>query len=101
MQARAHPHAEASMLAPLDRSNKNQSNGNPKSIREKWGFGFIILPMVIAVVLIALAFIQPTASNWISESVQAEFTGDIAMPVEAPTQIALPRMNMRTVRVDR
>jgi hypothetical protein len=101
MQAWAHPHAEASMLVPFDRSNKNQSHRNPKSIREKWGFGFIILPMVIAVVLIALAFIQPTASNWISESVQAEFTGDVAMPVEAPTQIARPRMNMRTVRVDR
>jgi hypothetical protein len=101
MQALAHPHAEASMLVPFDRSNNNQSNMIQKSIREKWGFGFIILPMVIAVVLIALAFIQPTASNWIAESVQAEFTGDVAMPAEAPTQIARPGMNMRTVRVDR
>jgi hypothetical protein len=101
MQALAHPHAEASMLVPFDRSNNNQSNRNQKSIREKWGFGFIILPMVIAVVLIALAFIQPTAINWISESVQAEFTGDVAIPDEPPTQIARPRMQMRTVRVDR
>jgi hypothetical protein len=101
MQPPAHPHAEASMLVPFDRSNNNQSNRNQKSIREKCGFGFIILPMVIAVVLIALAFIQPSESNWIAESVQAEFTGDVAMPVEAPTQIARPGMNMRTVRVDR
>jgi hypothetical protein len=101
MQGWAHPHAEASMLVPFDRSNKNQSNTNPKSIREKWGFGFILLPMVIVVVLIALAFIQPTGSNWISESVQAEFSGDVAIPVEAPTQIARPGMILRTVRVDR
>jgi TRAP-type C4-dicarboxylate transport system permease small subunit len=89
------------MLVPFDRSNKNQSNKNQKSIREKWGFGFILLSMVIAAVLIALAFIQPTASNWIAESVQAEFTGDVAIPVEAPTQMAQPGMQMRTVRVDR
>jgi TRAP-type C4-dicarboxylate transport system permease small subunit len=89
------------MLVPFDRSNKNQSNKNQKSIREKWGFGFILLSMVIAAVLIALAFIQPTASNWIAESVQAEFTGDVAIPAEAPTQMAQPGMQMRTVRVDR
>jgi len=46
-----------------------------------------VLPLVLVIVLVALAMTQPIASNWISESVQAEFVGTDVAPV-TPTQLA-------------
>jgi uncharacterized membrane protein len=62
------------------------------------GVGFLVLPVLVLIVLVTLAIVQPTASNWISEAMQAEFTGDIeTLPVQSPTQIARPAMQIRTV----
>jgi hypothetical protein len=55
------------------------------------GVGFLILPIVIVIVLVVLAVIQPTGSNWIAEAVQAEFIGDtLALPDQSPRQLAQP-----------
>jgi hypothetical protein len=50
--------------------------------------------------LLVLAIAQPSASNWISEAVQAEFAGFGGMPDETPTQVARPAMQIRTVRAN-
>jgi hypothetical protein len=67
--------------------------------QRSWSIGFFALPVLIAVALVALAITQPSASNWISEAVQAEFAGTLA-PDLAPTQLARPAMQIRTVRTD-
>ncbi|MGA2993301.1 hypothetical protein [Bradyrhizobium sp.] len=85
------------MHAPFDRSRKSDDDTKPRS-----GAGFLILPVLMAIVLIALTIFHPRASLWISQAVQAEFGGSgIAddMPVETVQQpgMALP---MRTVRAN-
>jgi hypothetical protein len=82
------------MHAPFDRSRKSDHATGPRS-----GVGFIILPLLMAIVLITLAIVHPKASTWISQAVQAEFGGSgIAddMPVQTVQQpgMAIP---MRTV----
>jgi hypothetical protein len=55
------------------------------------GVGFLVLPVLIAIALLALAISQPTASNWIAEAAQAEFAGDTGVPPgQSPTQLAQP-----------
>jgi hypothetical protein len=84
------------MHAPFDRYRKSDHDTGPTR-----GVGFLILPVLIAIVLITLAIVHPKASIWISQAVQAEFGGSgVAddMPVETVQQ---PRMTipMRTVNV--
>ena len=43
---------------------------------------------------------QPAASVWISEAVQAEFTGTDAAPQVAPTQLAQPAGETRATRAN-
>ena len=81
------------MYGSFDRSGK-------KTIYQRWGIGFLALPVLLATMLIALAFIQPTTSNWISETVQAEFTGTNLAPEIAPTQFAQPVGEIRAVRAN-
>jgi hypothetical protein len=83
------------MHAPFDRSRKSDHATGPRS-----GVGFLILPVIMAVVLIALAIGHPKASLWISQAVQAEFGGSgIAddMPVQTVQQ---PGMTMPTLTVE-
>jgi hypothetical protein len=85
------------MHAPFDRSRKSDQATEPRS-----GVGYIILPVLMAILLIALTIVHPKASLWISQAVQAEFGGSgIAddMPVETVQQpgMAIP---MRTVRAN-
>ena len=79
------------MHGSFDRSGKTQ-----KTIYQRWGIGFLALPVLLAMMLIALAFIQPTTSNWISETVQAEFADAYLGPKMTPVQIAQPN-KIRTV----
>ena len=84
------------MHAPFDRRKSDQATG------PRGGVGFFVLPVLMAIVLIALTIFHPKASLWISQAVQAEFGGSgIAddMPVETVQQpgMALP---MRTVRAN-
>jgi hypothetical protein len=60
---------------------------NANRIQHSWSLGFFALPVVLVIVLVALAMTQPTASNWISEAAQAEFVGTDVAPV-TPTQLA-------------
>ncbi len=69
-------------------------------IYRRWGLGLLALPVLLAVTLIGLAIVQPGTSNWIAETVQAEFAGFGTMPQITPTQFARPSMEFRTVRAD-
>jgi hypothetical protein len=68
--------------------------------RDYRGLGFLALPALLAVVLVGLAIAQPSAFNWISEAVQAEFAASDFVRDVAPTRLAKPAMEMRTVRAD-
>ncbi len=84
------------MHGSLDKSGRNEN-----SLVQRWGIGFLALPALLAVALIILAVVQPAASNWISEAVQAEVAGFNVMPEVAPTQqLARPTMQIRTVRAN-
>ena len=74
------------MHGSFDRPRKTE-----KAIYQRWGIGFLALPVLLATVLIALAFTQPSASNLISEAAQAEFANAYLAPEAAPTQIAQPK----------
>jgi hypothetical protein len=43
---------------------------------------------------------QPAASVWISEAVQAEFSGTDIAPQAAPTQLAQPAGESRTAKIN-
>jgi hypothetical protein len=64
-----------------------RSGENANRVQSSWSVGFFVLPLVLVIVLVALAMTQPIASNWISEAAQAEFVGTDVAPV-APTQLA-------------
>jgi hypothetical protein len=85
------------MHAPFDRSRKSDHATGPRS-----GVGFLILPVLMAIVLITLAVVHPKASIWISQAVQAEFGGSgIAddMPLETAQQPGM-LIPMRTVHAN-
>ena len=52
---------------------------------------------VIVLALIVFAMISPSASEWISAAVQAEFVGNDG-PAVSPTQVAQPAEATRIVR---
>jgi hypothetical protein len=85
------------MHRSFDRSGRGDN-----SIYRRWGIGFLVLPVLLAVTLFALAIVQPSTSNWIAETVQAEFIGNSILPEVAPTQLArpAPAMAIRTVRAN-
>ena len=70
------------------------------SIYRSWGFGFLALPVILAIVLVGLAIAQPSASNWISETAQAEFAATYMAPDVAPARLAKPATEIRTVRAN-
>ena len=70
------------------------------STYRSWGLGFFALPALLAIVLLGLEIVQPSASNWISEAAQAEFASTILAPDVAPTRLAKPAMEIRTVRAE-
>ena len=84
------------MHAPFDRRKSDQAT------EPRRGVGFIILPVLMAIVLIALTIFHPKASLWISQAVQAEFGGSgIAddMPVETVQQPGMT-VPLRTVHAN-
>jgi hypothetical protein len=86
---------EISMHGSFDRSGETDN-----STYRSWGFGFLALPALLAIMLVGLAIVQPSASNWISEAAQAELAAAILAPDVAPTQLAKPAMEIRTVRAE-
>lgn len=81
------------MHGSLDKAGRSEN-----SIYQRWGMGFLALPVLFVIALLVLAIAQPATSNWISDAVQAEFAGISVMPEAAPTQLARPDMEIRTVR---
>ena len=77
------------MHGSFDRSGKREG------FFDRWRIGFFVFPVVLAVALIALAILEPSASKWISEAAQAEFAGVYALPDPGPTQLARPSMEIR------
>ena len=82
------------------RGSFDESGGNNDSIYRRWGIGFLVLPVVLAIALLGLAIVQPATSNWIAETVQAEFIGNSVVRGQAPAQLAQPGMQIRTVRAN-
>ena len=78
--------------------NKLSETGN--RIYRRWGIGFFALAVLAVIALVGLAVTPPAASNWISEAVQAEFAGTNFAPNLAPTQLARPARETRTVRAN-
>jgi hypothetical protein len=78
-------------------SSLDESRGKENGFFEKWGYGFVVLPVLLAVAMVVLWVFQPKTNNLIADIVQAEFPGNRALPGEAPMQIAKPEMGMRTV----
>ena len=70
------------------------------NVRRSSGVGFLAVPVVIAVALVGLAIAKPAVSTWIAEAAQAEFAGSVMMPEAAPTQLARPASEVRTVRTN-
>jgi hypothetical protein len=40
------------------------------SFFEKWGFGFVVLPVLLAVTMVVLSLVQPKSNNLIADIVQ-------------------------------
>ena len=59
-------------------------SGKSESFSDRWRIGFFVFPVVLAVALIALAILEPSASKWISEAAQAEFVGVYGVPEQWP-----------------
>ena len=88
------------MHGSFDKSGKDESSGKDYGVYEKVGFGFLALPVVLLVTLLGLAIINPKASSWISQAVEAEFADFSAPPALTPTEMARPSMAIRTVRAN-
>jgi hypothetical protein len=83
------------MHGTFDRPGESRNRSD-----RSWSVGLFAVPALFAIVLIGLAMTQPTASNWISEAAQAEFAGAFIVPETAPTQLAQPDEQIRTVRAE-
>jgi hypothetical protein len=66
--------------------------------RTQWKWTAGIAAAFIMLALVALMSGSPTASNWISDAVQAEFASSNMAPAPAPVQTAQPANPVRTVR---
>jgi hypothetical protein len=89
----AHRTVEATMHGSFERSGKSDN-----SLSKRWGIGFFVFPVLLAVALIGLVMLEPAASKWISDAAQAELAGIYVAPESTPTQFARPNMEIRTVR---
>ena len=81
------------MHGSFERSGKSDG-----SFSRRRRTGFFAFPVLLAVALIALTILEPSASRWVSQAVEAEFAGFTIAPESAPTQLAKPSMEIRTVK---
>jgi hypothetical protein len=65
----------------------------------KWTAGIVAAFGVVMFAMVALTWNSPTATNWVSDAVQAEFVGTMA-PDPAPVQTAQPAKQFQTVRAN-
>jgi hypothetical protein len=83
------------MHGTFERSRKTEETADWSS-----GLGFVVIPALLAVALIALVIMQPNASLWISQAAQAEFAGVTPVPEAAPARPAQPADRVRAVKAD-
>ena len=69
-----------------------------QSAYRNWNMKLIALPILGVVALIAFVVSHPEASKWISDAAQAEFVSTDFVPDLAPTRIAQPNNEIRTVK---
>jgi len=65
-------------------------------VRRSAGTSFLILPIFLVIVVVALMIIQPNTSTWIAEAVQAEFVGGTPSEL-SPMQFAEPAAEPRSM----
>jgi hypothetical protein len=70
-----------------------------KNVPSSWTVGMTAVCWISLIVFVALMSNSPTALNWVSEGVQAEFAGSMA-PDPAPVQTAQPAKGFQTVRAN-
>ena len=84
------------MHGTFERSRETRKD----DVNRSSGIGFLALPVIIAVAMVALAITQPAVSTWIAQAAQAEFAGGVILPDAAPTQMARPAGELRSVKAD-
>ena len=79
---------------------RSQQNSRPFDRHGFWNWTAGLLALYGAIVLVLVGFMirYPAVSNWVSEAAQAEFTVTSPSPEVAPTQLAQPNNEVRTVR---
>jgi hypothetical protein len=85
---------EASMHGSFDESGKTEK---VNSIRQ--GSGFLVIPVLLGIVAVALAVARPEVSRWISQAAEVEFAISNPEPEVAPTRLARPSGEIRMVKV--
>jgi hypothetical protein len=77
-----------------------QQNSRPSDRHDVWNWtvGLLALYGAVVLVLVGLMIRHPVVSNWVSEAAQAEFAITSPSPETAPTQLAQPGDQIRTVR---
>lgn len=76
------------------------SGRTDKTISGYSALRFVAIPALLAVALVAMAMIHPDVSRWMTEAVQAEFAPVNLSPETAPTQLAQPAKEIRTVKAN-
>jgi hypothetical protein len=82
---------EATMHGTFERSRETRNDDSNRGS----GIGFLAVPVIIAVAMVALVIAKPEASVWIAQAAQAE--AGFIMPDAAPTQ---PAGEIRSVKAD-
>ena len=77
-----------------------KSGESDSRIHRNWGIALYTAPALLAIILIGTVIAYPAASTWVSQAAQAEFVGTEFVPDAAPTRLARPAMEIRTVRAN-
>ena len=84
------------MHGTFERSRETRNN----DINRRSGIGFLALPVIIAIAMVALTITQPKVPVWIAQAAQAEFAGGVILPDTAPTQLARPAGEIRSAKTN-
>ena len=82
------------MQNPVDK--QSPASRNPY---RNWDIKLFALPVLLAAALIGFVVSHPEISRWVADSVQAEFAGSDFVPEVAPTRVAEPKSEIRTVKL--
>ena len=63
-----------------------------------WTAGVLALFGIVVLALVGVVMNNPTTATWVSDAAQAEFVGTDMAPDTAPTQLAQPAKEIRTVK---